>query len=71
MIDGAPVYLLLNGKVLLQEHTLEEPFKYQTVMIARSGSFIGVPELNMGKSSKTLVFPVVFSHSAHLLRMCR
>ena len=68
-IDEKSVYLLLNGKVVYQDHELDEPIAYKVVMVAKPGTWIGVKALDMGMSCLPTVFPVVYSHTAQLLKL--
>jgi hypothetical protein len=67
--SDAPVYLLLNGKVILQNHSLDDPFEAQTLQVTKPGMFIGVKSLDQGQSVLPLCFAVVYSDQAHLLKM--
>ena len=52
--EGNPdgnVYLLLNGKVILRKHSVEEPFDFKIISVMRPGNFIGVSDLDMGQSN--------------------
>lgn len=42
----APVYVLLNGKVLLKEHTLDKPDHFNVISMATQGSILGVKKLD-------------------------
>ena len=63
------MYLLLNGKVILQNHSLDDPFETQTLQVTKPGMFIGVKSLDQGQSVLPLCFAVVYSDQAHLLKM--
>lgn len=69
--EDSPVYLLLNGKIVLQEHSLDDPYNLRTIQITKPGLFIGVQELDMGQSSHPVVFPIVMSHVAQLVKFSR
>jgi len=45
------IYLLLNGKVVLRKHTVEDPFEFKIISVLRPGTFLGAQELDMGQSN--------------------
>ena len=53
------VYLVLNGKIVYQDHSLDDPYAFKVSMIARPGIVIGVKELDNGASCLPTIFPVV------------
>ena len=56
------VYLLLNGKIDLQKHKLDEPLDLETVQVCKPGQFLGVSGLDLGVSTHPTTFPIVSSH---------
>jgi hypothetical protein len=65
--NSGNVYLLINGKVILRKHSVEDPFDFNIVSIVRPGTFIGAPDLDMGQSNLPQMWPVVASHYANFL----
>ena len=63
------MHLLLNGKVLTQRHSLDEPYKTELLQVAKPGMFIGCPELDRGISVAPTTFSMVVTHQAHLLKV--
>jgi hypothetical protein len=42
------VYLLLNGKILLNQHSLQKPGEIEIVQVCRPGQFLGLDEVDFG-----------------------
>jgi hypothetical protein len=71
MDENAPVFLLLNGKLVLHRHNIDDPIAQKTMMVVKPGSFVGVPELDKNQSNLPLNFLVVYSHTTTLIKMSR
>ena len=58
------VMVILNGKVILRQHDLDDPGNFTIMQVAKSGHILFAPELDHAKSNQPLVWPVVYSQSA-------
>ena len=53
------VYIVLNGKVVLREHSMNDPFEFNIIQVARKGHILGAEKLDMDKSCLPTVWSVV------------
>ena len=60
------VMVILNGKVVLREHELDNPGDFSIKSIAKSGHILFAPDLDNGNSNQPLVWPVIYSTQAEL-----
>jgi hypothetical protein len=63
------VHIVLNGKVMLREHSMNNPFDFNIIQIATKGHIIGADQLDMSKSCLPTVWSIVWSRVAHLVKM--
>jgi hypothetical protein len=63
------IYVVMNGKIVMRDHNLDNPYDYNIISIAKQGSCIGVSTFDMGYSCNSTVWSVVTSVSAHVCRM--
>lgn len=69
LANSKSVFLVMDGKIVFREHSINDPTDYHIVQVCRSGDILNVPEFDMGVSNGTQVFPVVQSTQAHLVEM--
>jgi hypothetical protein len=48
MIPQDVVCIILNGKVILRDHTLENPSDYKEISVAGQGTILGAPDFDKG-----------------------
>jgi hypothetical protein len=63
------VYVVLNGKIALRDHQLDDPHDYNLIAVAKQGSIIGAKQMDMGFSSQSTVWAVVQSSIANVCSM--
>lgn len=65
------VFVVLDGKVIMREHSLDNPFSYEILSVAKAGSILGVEYLDNGVSTSASVWSIVGSHKANFVEMSR
>ena len=70
-VDSDCVYVVVNGKLVLRDHKLNDPFNYNVMQVAKPGSILGSAELDFGNSGRATVWTIVASHYAHVVKMSR
>ena len=65
------VFIVLDGKIALREHQLNNPFDYSILQIATSGSIIGCKSLDMGNSCRSGVWCVVYSNICRVVSISK
>ena len=65
----APVYILLNGKVVLRSFSFDEAYNFTPLQVATCGHILGAQKMDDGQSCKANVFPVVQSKIVNLIEM--
>lgn len=53
------VFILLNGRVIQREHTVQEPNQEKILAVRLPGSIIGVKDLDLGTSCQPIVWSVI------------
>ena len=69
MLSAQQVYIVINGKVILREHKMDDPLDFNVLQVVTQGEVIGNEKLDMGKSLLPFVWGVVYSHEVQLARM--
>lgn len=67
----ANVFVVINGKILLRDHHLNDPYNYNVMQVATSGAIIGVNRLDLQNSCRATVWSIVASNVAHVVEMTR
>lgn len=62
---------MLDGKILLREHSLDSPYTFKIVSMATSGTILGVEFVDNNLSRTPFVFSVIRSKKSHLVVMPR
>lgn len=62
-------FIVLNGKILMKDHYLDEPYNYNIMQIATQGSCVGVAKSDFGNTCLATVWGVVHSCTAHVVKM--
>lgn len=65
------VFVVINGKIILRDHKLDDPNNYNVLQIATTGAILGVKSLDFGNSCQPSVWSVVTSVVAHVVRMSK
>jgi hypothetical protein len=65
------VFIVINGKVILKKHEIDDPYASTIQCVAKAGSLLGVSLLDCGISCMATVWSVVGSNVAHFIKMQR
>lgn len=65
------VYVMLDGKVAVRDHRLDNPNDYNLMQIASTGDILGAPDLDMGNTVMPHVWSIVQTTTAHAVKMSR
>jgi hypothetical protein len=68
-ISGKTVFIVINGKVILRDHKMDEPYSYNVFQCATKGSILGVSALDNGLSCSSTIWAVVGSTYAEVISM--
>jgi hypothetical protein len=71
MPDDDSVYVVINGKVIMREHSTDDPIDTTMKQIAKSGSILGVDQLDTGVSNLPYIWGIVASTKCELVRIKR
>ena len=63
--------MVLDGKVITRNHSLDNPFSYEILSVAKAGSILGVEYLDNGVSTSASAWSIVGSHKANFVEMSR
>lgn len=53
------VHIVLNGKVVLREHSMDDPFDFNVIQVATKGHIIGAEKIDLDKSCLPTVWSIV------------